>query len=386
MVKGFSTFILVVFISSFIYAQQTDYIKPVSIEANADFSGYELIDVSNNQVFVLAEHWHNIKSVPRATMKLLRYLHKHGNVRILAIEQGASAAHMINGYLRSGDTLRLRQIARNTMFWGKENWEFFEDLYTFNQTLPEEDRIIVKSIDIEYKMESAIFVINELIGEREIPQPLMNTVGVFHQLFENSRGHREKYQGLSTMYYYDRDLVENLVLLTIDEMDKKSEEYTQFFGPDFVQFATMILEMDDGLTFDYTNPNNNYKFRDRLIYKNFISLIEEYPNKGVLCPIGMRHTNKGSSIYKLDNLSFSPLVDRVMVIKLSALSNKTIPSGDLKRINFNYPGQLKINSATLIQHREEDPPLRSSRGFDYTLFINANGELTPFDKVYTRTD
>ncbi|SNT35615.1 hypothetical protein SAMN05421640_3503 [Ekhidna lutea] len=377
-------FIVWLFVSIHSGAQIPSYIQPVSIEDDDNFDGYELIDVDSNQVFVLAEHWHNIRKVPRATMKVLQHLHSNANVRILAIEQGASAAHMINTYLSSGDTTHLRQIIRNTLFWGRENWKFFEDLYAFNQSIPDEDRIIVKSIDIEYKMAAAIFVINELIGEKEIPESLQGTVGMFKQLFNNTREHRENYEGLSVMYYYDRELVESLILMTIDEMERKSDDYTSFFGEDFVQFATMILEMDDGLTFDYTNPNNNYKFRDRLIYKKFISLTEEHPDKGILCVIGMRHATKGSSIYKLDNLEFSPLYKKVAMIKVSALFNKMIISSDLKRINYNYPKLLRSSPATLIKHTDENAALKSSKGFDYTLFINDNGELTPFDKIYKR--
>lgn len=367
---------------SVLFAQTSPNIKSVSIENDADFENYNLLAVGKNQIFVLAEHWHNIQTVPKATMKVLRYLHTKGNVRILAIEQGASAAHMINNYLSTGDTTMLRHIARNTMFWGKENWAFFEELRAFNQTLADDQQITVQSVDIEYKMESAIYVINELIGDKEIPPSLQGTLGIFKQLFEDARSHRESYQGLSVMYYYDREVVEGLVLKTIDEMERKSEDYTNFFEDDFVQFATMILEMDDGLTFDYTNPNNNYKFRDRLIYKKFVSLVEEYPDKGVLCVIGMRHATKGSSIYKLDKLDFSPLRDQVMIIKISALFNKLIISSDLKKFNFNYPNQLRVNAATLIRHSNDDTALKSSKDFDYTLFINSTGELTPFERVY----
>jgi len=187
-------------------------------------------------------------------------------VRILAIEQGQSTAHLINQYLASEDTLMLRKIARNTMFWGKENYAFFQDLLAFNKTLPEEERIIVKSIDIEYKMESAIFVINELIRDKAIPPSLEETIGRFQQIFEEKRTHREQFDGLSVMFYYDKEMVTQLVRYTLYDLDNQPSTYTDFFGSDFVQFAMMILDMDDGLTFDYTNPNTNYKFRDRLIY------------------------------------------------------------------------------------------------------------------------
>ncbi|MEO9870065.1 TraB/GumN family protein [Ekhidna sp.] len=375
--------LIVVVFSVKLNAQETfSNIQSISVEEDTNFNGYELIETESKQLFVLAEHWHNIRSVPKATFKVLKYLHENANVRILAIEQGASAAHMINNYLDSGDTTTLRQIIRNTLFWGKENWIFFKSLRALNQTLPRQDRIFVKSIDIEYKMASAIFVINEYIRDREIPESLTKTVGVFKQMFDKTQDHRESYQGLSVMYYYDREIVESLVLKTIDELERKSKEYMKFFGDDFVDFATMILEMDDGLTFDYTNPNNNYKFRDRLIYKKFVSLVEDYPNKGILCVIGMRHATKGSSIYKLNNLDSSPLKDNVLTIKISALFNKLIISSDLKKINYNYPQQLRSNPATLIKHDPNEGSLKSSKSFDNTLFIHDNGYLTPFENVY----
>lgn len=367
-----------------LWAQESPHVRSITIQADNDFEGYELIEPDSNRLFILAENWHNIRAAPRATMKVLEYLHKEANVRILAIEQGASAAHMINSYLQSGDTTTLRHIARNTMFWGKENWTFFEDLRAFNSTLPKEDRVSVASIDIEYKMESAIFVINELIGDKSIPNDLKGTVGLFQQLFEDARAHREKYQGLAVMYYYNRETVEALVHKSLDEVDRNSKAYMDFFGDDFVQFATLILEMDDGLTFDYTNPNNKYKFRDRLIYNKFEDLAANYPNVGTLCVIGMRHTSKGSSVYKLDKLASSPFYEKVMVIRISALLNKAINSSDLKRFNYNYPNQLRNNPATLLKHTEEDAALRSNKNFDYTLFINEGGMLTPWEKVYRR--
>ncbi|MEQ9403440.1 MAG: erythromycin esterase family protein [Cyclobacteriaceae bacterium] len=352
-------------------------LKTISIEKDEDYSGYELIEPGDNQLFVLAERWHNIRLVPRATMKLLKYLHKEANVRVLAIEQGNSAAYMINRYLSNGDTVILRQIARNTMFWGQENWAFFQDLYEFNQSISESERVSVQSIDIEYKMESAIFVINELINNREIPATLINTVGTFYQLFEDNRFHREQFEGLAIMYYYDKELVTNLVRYTLADMREQKEVYKKYFGDDFNQFATTIKEMDEGLIFDYTNPNTNYKFRDRLIQKKFMDLLTNHSDKGILCVIGMRHATKGSSLFKLNAEAESPVNNKVMNIRICGLYNKAFRTSDLKRINFTYPGQLRDNDATLIKHDMSDPTLRSKL-LDYTLFINNGESLTPF--------
>jgi len=363
------------------FAQTSPNLQVVSIEKDENFSGYDLLEVEDKRLFVLAEHWHNIRAVPRATMKLLKYLHEQANVRILAIEQGASTAYMINKYLLSGDTLVLRQIARNTMFWGQENYAFLEDLYAFNQTIAKSYRIFVKSIDIEYKMESAVFVINDLIGDKQVPESLAPTVGVLQQIFEDTRAHREQFDGLSVMYYYDRDFITQLVSRTLMDLEERASVYQDFFGTDFEQFSVMIDDMDSGLIFDYTNPNTNYKFRDRIIYSKFGELLETFPDEGVLCVIGMRHATKGSSVFKLNTQDESPVFGQVMKIRISALFKNTFKTSDLRRINFTFPKQLKAQGATLIKHDQDDPTLRSVKSFDYTLFLNDNGELTPFKNV-----
>ncbi|GAB4235232.1 MAG: hypothetical protein Tsb0034_09310 [Ekhidna sp.] len=355
----------------------------MSIDNDRDFDGYDLLEIKDQRLFILAEHWHNIKSVPQASLKLLKYLYQNAGVRIFAIEQGKSSAYMINEYLKTGDTVMLQHITRNTMFWSKEHRDFFKQLREFNLSLPETERIEVRSIDIEYKMESAIFMINQFIGEPAVPANLKSTLGAFQVMYEETRAHREQYDGLSIMFYYDRAYVESLVMATINDLEENSDAYISFLGEDFTRFATMILEMDDGLTFDYTNPNNHYKFRDRLIYQNFVDLIKENPDKAILCPIGLRHATKRSSVYDLKHNPNSPVAGKVMNIRVSALFNKAINAGDLKKINFNYPDQLRKNSATLIRHDPSDLVLKSSKGFDYTLFINENGSLTPFDKVLT---
>lgn len=380
--KALTTFLSAILWINLLAQVDTPYFKAISIENDSNFDGFELIDPANKQLFVLAEHWHNIQKVPQATLKLLKYLHREGNVRVLAIEQGASVAHMINSYLKSGDTVKLQQITRNTLFWGKENRAFFQDLRAFNQTLPEGERIWIRSIDIEYKMASAIFVINELIGDNTIPDSLASTIGNFNHLFDSSTDHREQFDGLSVMYYYDRDLVEQLVLHTLKELKKKELYFRQFFEADFEQFSQIVVEMDQGILFDFTNPNTNYKYRDRLIEKKMSDLAKEFPGKGILCPIGMRHATKGSSLINLATESTSPIYNKVMTIRVSALFNKTINAGDLKKFNYNYPKQLKENNATLINHNPDDSALKSAKGFDLTLFINDSGNLTPFENVY----
>lgn len=360
---------------------QSQSINAISIRNDSDFSGYELLETGGTQFFILGENRHNIKSVPQATFKLLSHLHENANVRILAIEQGRSTAWLANKYLTTGDTTILRQIVRNTMYWGKENYQFFIDLYEFNQQYSEDDQIRVESIDIEYKMESAILVINEMIRGKTIPETLTNTIGTFQRLFNDTKDHREQFDGLAVMYYYDKETVGKLVAFTAYDMEQNNNPYQDFFGTMYDQFERMIEEMNAGLRFDYTNPNTNYKFRDRLIYNNALELISENRNVGILCVFGLAHTEKGSSLYKLRTNPESPVYEKVINIRVTSLSKNRFKPSDLRKINFNYPNLLRNNEATLIKHNESDPILKSSWPIDYTLFINENGDLTPFENV-----
>lgn len=381
------TFILCVIYSLHLtggLAQPVSNLRSISLKDDGNFDGFELIS-KEKHVYVLAEHWHNIKSVPEATLKVLKYLHQKANVRVLAIEQGHSAAHLVNQYLISGDTLILREIVRNTMFWGKENNAFFRALRVYNLGLPETDRITVQSIDIEYKMESALFVINQLIGEKEIPDSLIPTVGQLNQLVEGSKEDRERYDGLAVMYYYDKELVTALVEQTLLQLKSAPEPYQDLFGSQFDIFSRMIFEMHAGLLFDYTNPNTNYKFRDELIEANFTELLTKHTDSNILCVIGMQHTTKRSSIHNLNFDTDSPYRDQFLNIRITSLHKNLIKTSDLRRINFSFPNQLRNNRATLILHDDNDPTFRSAKWFDCTLFINENESLTPFENILTES-
>lgn len=378
------SFIFSIFLIPLFGQQVQANLRSINLNNDTDFQGFELIEIKDQRLFVLAEHWHNIRAVPSATFKIIRFLHKEGNVRILAIEQGASVAFMINSYLQTGDTTLLPKISRNTMFWGIENREFLKNLRAFNETLTQQEKIVVRSVDIEYKMESAIFVINKWIMGKEIPDQLQATLGVFKSLFEQTRTHRESFDVLAVMFYYDKELVQGLVERTLVDLDENDELYMEFFRDDFVEFAQMILDMDDGLTFDYTNPNTRYRFRDKIIYEKFEELINENPEDGILCVIGLRHATKPSSIYKLQNSASSPIQGKVMNIRISALFNKSFMTNDLRRINYNYPKQLKTNLATVIKHVDNPSAFKSKEGFDYTIFLNQGGNLSRFPNVYER--
>ena len=359
-----------------------EYVNSIDIDSNDNYDGFQFLDTEEKHLFFLAESQHAIRMTPVVTLKFLKYLHDEANVRILAIEHGYSVEYLINQYLDRQDTTLLRQISRNSMYWGKENYAFLKELALYNNQLPDNEKILVKSIDIEYKQESALLLIRKLIGEKEIPIPLIPTLGEFKRIVDDKKEHREQFDGLNLLFYYDKAEVANLVSSSLSHIESSKKLYSDFFNDDFTHFNTIIEDLEKGIRFDYTNSNSNYKYRDDIIYEKFVSLIEEHPNTGILCAIGLRHTTEKSSGNRLDSQAGSPLVNKVMTIRISALQKKGISKKNLRKLNDSLDDFLLTNRSTLIKHDKTVRFLRQAGLYDYTLFINDVNKLTPFKNSY----
>src|ERR1041385_3495905 len=151
------------------HAQHKSPIAKLNVEYQESFDGFDLLDVTNKNVFIIAEDTHNRISMPRTTLKFLRYLYQVNGTRVLAIEAGTSTAWLINKYLANQDTLLLNDIIRHTFYWGIEHREFLQELAKWNQQLDEDRKIRVVSADIELKQESVVLALNVLMEKRAIP-------------------------------------------------------------------------------------------------------------------------------------------------------------------------------------------------------------------------
>ena len=276
-------------------------LSAIDIKSECDFSGFGLLQTWGKRYFFLGEETsHNLKQTPAVTFKFLKYLHKEANVRVLAIEHGYSVAYLINQYLSNPDSMLLRQISRNTMYWGKENYYLIRQLARFNSQLPDTEKITVEAIDIEYKAESAVLLVNKLISTKKIPKELDITLGGFKRIFEEKRSHREQFDGLIVPFYYDKARISSLVATTVGHLRDNDVLYKDFFGADFTHFARMIRDLESGiLNYNYIRPRKHLRFRDDIMFNRMVDIALRHKEKNILCVVGSRHIEKGFSGYRI---------------------------------------------------------------------------------------
>jgi hypothetical protein len=342
-------------------------------------TGLSLLDTRSKQFFFLGESRHGMRQTPSVMLTLLKHLNKTANTRILALEHGYSVAYMLNKYLATKDSVLLREISKNSMLWGKENYTFIQDLAVYNDQLPSDQKIIVRSIDIEFKAEPAVFVINEFIGNRTIPMILQKTLGEFKKIFDEKNVHRQSFDGLNIFHYYDRKRMVAMITDTYLDYQINKTIYSEFFGSNATHFDRIIQDLYAGyVRFNARRPNANFKFRDDIIYQRFVDLMNGYPTTGILCTIGAAHLKPKSSG------SRSPVKDQSLTIVVHGDLKGRILNRKLRNLNSYLDGALSKNDFTLIRHADNVKRFKSSFAqCNYSIFMRDGKELTPFEKSFT---
>jgi hypothetical protein len=106
---------------------------------------------------------------------LIKYLNRYHGVKYLLSEEGYASAKLKNKFLETGDEQILQTIflaAKNLAGCNMENYQFWKDLYQYNQTRLSSERVQVVGIDIEHQISLAVQYLKSIIPENEAPEIL----------------------------------------------------------------------------------------------------------------------------------------------------------------------------------------------------------------------
>jgi erythromycin esterase-like protein len=375
--KPYYTLLVLLFVvhSSALRAQ--DPVAAIDITNSPNFKGLELLDLTNKKVFVIAEDVHNRALVPDATLKFLMYLHAYKGIRTLAIEGGASTAYLINQYLAYQDTTLLREIIRHTFYWSKEHHTFLQNLATWNQTLPVDKRITVESADIELKQESVILAVNCMLKDKEVSRS--KYLEGFRRIYNEKETHREQFQALNTLYYYDKDQCRSLVQSVAKEMEKNPHLYNDIFGENSKLFSRMIDDLLELYVFNY-KADIKFRYRDEIIYKKLLWLQSTSP-EGFLYVVGAKHTYPDASANRLNHETNSPFRSQVIFILTTGKKKNGKYEGAkaVTKTSRAYPHVFNSSNPVLIKNGNSP-----DHHFNYVLAFATNDHVTPFPNSYRR--
>lgn len=238
-------------------------------------------DLPHYRLFLTGEV-HNSAYNERIQVKLMRYLHKEAGVKRYMGEISFASAELVNRYLETGDEIYLPKFTQQFV-------QMWRDIYDYNQTLPENEQIRCRGVDIEHNPLIGLSYLEHLLsGLPQLPSylkpyedrikdyqwPLDKSKGealytqsapLIDELEAVTREHDEDLQReLHEHYFYYRMTVDNLVagkslheyyesdwprfnndrepilirnLQRIDEHDGGSEKYYGEFGMEHVYLA-----------------------------------------------------------------------------------------------------------------------------------------------------
>ncbi len=111
-----------------------------------------------NQIFLIGEA-HGIAATYSVQYDLIEYLQGHAGVRYLLLELAYLDGYFINRYLATGGTTYIDHFLspyRETFSWSKDMAGFLGKLRALNLSLPEDRRLIVLPLDLEFGHRRAI--------------------------------------------------------------------------------------------------------------------------------------------------------------------------------------------------------------------------------------
>lgn len=247
----------------------------INLQDTNDFKGLDLIkdDIKDKKIIFTGEH-HAVQKDDLFRMKLIKYLQKEIGLNYYLAEMGYSSAYFFNKYLESGDEDILKKVFLDIEYaqaFNKDDYNFFKDLYEFNKSLGEEDKIKIVGTDIEYSIGSSYDYIKDIIKEETLE------TDEFKKLLDSFQGLKSYLKTLTPANKdkgYELELLNDLNLridILLEDIKNNEDLYINLFQEDFFGFKIVVKNIKAMCLSEFTDDaKENMRIREEQIYENFI--------------------------------------------------------------------------------------------------------------------
>lgn len=234
------------------------YAKTIDFEKGIDNKTFGNADY---RVFLAGEYHAQTKGYQSKKM-LIQYLHEKQDVDYLICEVGMGHGMFLDDYIQNGDDEKLKFFMNqieNTMAWTKEEYEFWQWLYEYNQQQSEQDKLHIIGLDVEIErypkctIKGLSLLLDDSVTPAEEIQPLMERMK----------------QGDETVIW---------------EFPKVLEEYPEqmqeAFGENFPwaeQYAKNVEATKKYFELDKSKGVNAHQIRDNAMADNLCFVLEQFP-------------------------------------------------------------------------------------------------------------
>lgn len=234
------------------------YAKTIDFEKGIDNKTFGNADY---RVFLAGEYHAQTKGYQSKKM-LIQYLHEKQDVDYLICEVGMGHGMFLDDYIQNGDDEKLKFFMNqieNTMAWTKEEYEFWQWLYEYNQQQSEQDKLHIIGLDVEIErypkctIKGLSLLLDDSVTPAEEIQPLIERMK----------------QGDETVIW---------------EFPKVLEEYPEqmqeAFGENFPwaeQYAKNVEATKKYFELDKSKGVNAHQIRDNAMADNLCFVLEQLP-------------------------------------------------------------------------------------------------------------
>lgn len=262
-----STIVLITFSLNKTYKDEQDYLSKnhsiINLEDSDDFSGLDILkkDLKGKKIVLTGEN-HYLDKNHLIDIKMLKYLQKQIGVNYYLGEEGYSISYFVNKYLETGDESYLNKVFKNFEGTRANNigyYEKYRQIYEFNKTLPENERIKIIGVDIEPGANMSYDYIMEVMKDKSLI-----TNDLEQLLYE-----------LQELTYRDKEELtrtRNTAQKVLRDAENNESVYKNIFKEGLYGFKHVVKNISNMCEAYLGGRNNWNNIRDTFIYENFKSL------------------------------------------------------------------------------------------------------------------
>lgn len=301
----------------------------LDVENNNDYSSFAALDsayLSQFSLFFTGEDHRYLKSNSQLELKMFKHLHKTAGVRVFMMEFGYSLGYVANKYVQTGDSNVLELLDKHTF---EEYFTLFKGLRDFYDSLPENEKFSLASVDLEREPVYPVKMLESLMPDNIAPHDsiklhidALKAISEYHD-YESEQNKEEEegdeYDYIETVkpgsdsaytkvYVNTRLTVE----FVIENYKKHKEKYQAYLGSNFDLFEAEIKNIEDYFVYDsYEGAAHQYIYRENYMEQNVKRLVAQNPGTKIFGQFGRCHTQRSREKEDCSYFYFNSLATRL---------------------------------------------------------------------------
>lgn len=355
MKKSFSFLLLAIFTTSYgALCQSNNSGYKITFDENKDAVGLEFLDssLSYKRVIFTGEDHRYIESNNNISLAFTKYLYKKFGVRHLILELGYTWGTVLDKYVQTGDSMIFEVIKKSSYV---THYEYFKDLYNFNKSLPDSEKIIITGIDITRDYTVCIHYLSYLLSDKGIPSDdiivSIESIKALSDYLNNlSNGESSEYNSSLYSYYNSIDSI-------ISNFYNNKSSYQALLDSNYTEFSRIIKCLEDNKIWHHLDINDmiqKFIYREQFMLKEFEKLLTQYPNDKFYGQFGRCHIGQNGDENECNWYNFRPIATRITELQNVEMKGKVMTLAIIYTDGLFYREKLSEQINDLIDTTPEN--------------------------------